>query len=464
MTEKYTDDGLPPGQRGIAIATMMCGLTMAVLDGSIANIALPSIARDMHATSAQSIWIINSYQIALALCLLPLASLGEIVGYRRIYLCGLALFTLASLACGNSASIAQLSIARVMQGLGAAGIMSVNTALIRFIYPTRMLGRAISYNALVAGTASALGPTVAGLMLGVASWHWLFLINVPLGVLTFLIGSRSLPFTHRAQRRYDAKSALLCMAFIGSLLYIIDAVGHLQSLPEIVVGIACTAGSGLALLRFQSPLAPMLPLDLLRIPMFGLSIGTSFCSFAAQAVAVLILPFYLQDVLGQGATHAGLLLTAWPAAVALTALIAGRLADRVSAGALGGIGLAVLTLGLLSLLTIGAHSADGWIVARLLICGFGFGLFQSPNNRAMISSAPAARSGSASGMLGTGRLTGQTAGASLVAFALGGTSFPFPFSCWAAAALAGGACWISLRRVGLASASAVTLARDSGQK
>jgi DHA2 family multidrug resistance protein-like MFS transporter len=448
-------DGLPPGRRGIAIATMVCGLTMAVLDGSIANIALPSIARDMHATGAQSIWIINSYQIALAVCLLPLASLGEIVGYRRIYLFGLVLFTLASLACGNSASIAQLSIARVLQGLGAAGIMSVNTALIRFIYPSRMLGRAISYNALIAGTASALGPTVAGLILGAASWHWLFLINVPLGLLTLGIGMRSLPLTHRSTHRYDIASALLCMAFIGALLYTVDALGHLQSAAEIAAGIASTAASAWALLRYQSPLAPMLPLDLLRIPMFGLSIGTSFCSFAAQAAAVLVLPFYLQGALHQSATHAGLLLTAWPAAVALTAIIAGRLADRMSAGVLGGIGLALLTLGLLSLLTIGRGSADGGIVARLLLCGFGFGLFQSPNNRAMISAAPPARSGSASGMLGTGRLTGQTAGASLVAFALGGTAAPFGFTCCAAAVLAGGACWISLRRVGLGNAASV---------
>jgi DHA2 family multidrug resistance protein-like MFS transporter len=453
MTVEEQQTGLAPGRRALAIATIVCGLTMSVLDGSIANIALPSIARDMHATSAQSIWIINSYQIALAVCLLPLASLGEIIGYRRIYLCGLVLFTLASLACGNSASIAQLSVARVLQGFGAAGIMSVNTALIRFIYPARMLGRAISYNALVAGTASALGPTIAGLILGVASWHWLFLINVPLGVLTLMIGWRSLPLTHRSRRRYDVASALLCIAFIGSLLYVIDAIGHLQGAFEIGAGIAFTAVAAIALLRLQSPLAPMLPIDLLSIPLFGLSIGTSFCSFAAQAVAVLILPFYLQDTLRQGATHAGLLLTAWPAAVALTAIVAGRLADRVSAGALGGIGLAILTIGLLSLLTIGAASADSWIVVRLLICGFGFGLFQSPNNRAMISAAPHARSGSASGMLATGRLTGQTAGASLVAFALGGTAAPFGFSCCAAAFLAGAACWISLRRIGLAAAN-----------
>jgi len=271
MTAKENNDGLPSGQRAIAIATMMCGLTMAVLDGSIANIALPSIARDMHATSAQSIWIINSYQIALAICLLPLASLGEIVGYRRIYLSGLALFTLASLACGNSASIEQLSIARVLQGFGAAGIMSVNTALIRFIYPMRMLGRAISYNALVAGTASALGPTIAGMILGVASWHWLFLINVPLGVLTLLMGCRFLPLTPRAQRRYDAASALLCMAFVGSLLYTVDAIGHLQRPFEIAAGLVFTVCVGIALLRFQSPLAPMLPIDLLRVPMFALS-------------------------------------------------------------------------------------------------------------------------------------------------------------------------------------------------
>lgn len=440
-------DGLPPRQRLLAIATVVLGLSIAVLDGSIANLALPVMATDLKASDADAIWVINSYQIAMAVCLLPLASLGEVIGYRRVYLGGLFLFTLASLACAASGDMLQLSLARVLQGLGAAGILSVNTALIRFIYPARQLGRAIGYNALVAGTGNALGPTVAGVILHLGSWHWLFLINIPLGLAALAVGSRALPFNPLSARRFDRQSALLCMAFIGLLLYTIDAIGHLQG-GWVVAGCALLTAISLALLlKLQSPSAPMLPLDLLRIPLFALSIGTSFCSFAAQMAVFVMLPFMLQNHLGMGAARAGMLLTAWPVAVALTGVVAGKLSDRVAAGLLGGIGLAVMCLGLLALLTVDRSTPDGLMLAMFAVCGIGFGLFQSPNNRTMISVAPRERTGGASGMLGTARLTGQTVGASVVAMLMGFSGSPYALVLCFAAALAGAASLVSLSRL-----------------
>ncbi|WP_413459737.1 MFS transporter [Herbaspirillum huttiense] len=446
-SSSHDHDGLPPRQRLLAIATVVLGLSIAVLDGSIANLALPAMAADLKASNADAIWVINSYQIAMAVCLLPLASLGEVIGYRRVYLGGLFLFTLASLACAASGDMLQLSLARVLQGLGAAGILSVNTALIRFIYPARQLGRAIGYNALVAGTGNALGPSVAGLILHLASWHWLFLINIPLGLAALAVGSRALPANPLSPRRFDRQSALLCMGFIGLLLYTIDAVGHLQG-GWVVAGCALlTAISLVLLLKLQSASAPMLPLDLLRIPLFALSIGTSFCSFAAQMAVFVMLPFMLQDYLGMSAARAGMLLTAWPVAVALTGVVAGKLSDRISAGLLGGIGLAVMCLGLLALLTVERSTPDGMTLAMFAVCGIGFGLFQSPNNRTMISAAPRERTGGASGMLGTARLTGQTVGASVVAMLMGISAAPYaPVLCFAAA-LAGAACLVSLSRL-----------------
>lgn len=440
-------DGLPPRQRLLAIATVVLGLSIAVLDGSIANLALPVMATDLKASDADAIWVINSYQIAMAVCLLPLASLGEVIGYRRVYLGGLFLFTLASLACAASGDMLQLSLARVLQGLGAAGILSVNTALIRFIYPARQLGRAIGYNALVAGTGNALGPTVAGVILHLGSWHWLFLINIPLGLAALAVGSRALPFNPLSARRFDRQSALLCMAFIGLLLYTIDAIGHLQG-GWVVAGCALLTAISLALLlKLQSPSAPMLPLDLLRIPLFALSIGTSFCSFAAQMAVFVMLPFMLQNHLGMGAARAGMLLTAWPVAVALTGVVAGKLSDRVAAGLLGGIGLAVMCLGLLALLTVDRSTPDGLMLSMFAVCGIGFGLFQSPNNRTMISAAPRERTGGASGMLGTARLTGQTVGASVVAMLMGFSGSPYALVLCFAAALAGAASVVSLSRL-----------------
>ena len=154
-------DGLPQPQRNWAILTIALGLVMSVIDGSIANVALPTIAGALHASPAFSIWIVNGYQLAITISLLPLASLGEIIGYRRVYLAGLVLFTLASLFCALSHTLLLLTVARIVQGFGAAGIMSVNAALVRYTYPRALLGRGIGINALVVAISAAVGPTVA---------------------------------------------------------------------------------------------------------------------------------------------------------------------------------------------------------------------------------------------------------------------------------------------------------------
>jgi len=172
-------DGLPMPRRAWAILTVAVGLTISVLDSSIANIALPTIARSLDAGAADVIWVVSAYQVAVTMLLLPLAALGDIHGYRRVYCIGLAVFTAASLGCALATSLPTLVAARIVQGAGAAGMMSVNAALVRFIYPRAMLGRGIGTNALVVATASAAGPTIASGILSLASWQWLFAVNVP---------------------------------------------------------------------------------------------------------------------------------------------------------------------------------------------------------------------------------------------------------------------------------------------
>ena len=408
-------DGLPPPQRYWAITTLALGITMAVLDSAIANVALPTIAKDLNATPADSIWVVNAYQLVITVLMLPLASLGEIVGYRRVYRVGLVVFTLASLGCSLSHSLGMLSAARVMQGVGAAGMLSVNGALVRYIYPSRLLGRGIGINALVVAVSAAVGPTVAAGILSIASWPWLFAVNVPIGIAT-LAAARMLPRTPRSGRRFDLSSALLNALFFGLLIIGVDSVGHGGFSLYVALAFVVAALSGVALVMRQLPqTSPLLPVDLLRIPIFALSIATSVCSFAAQMLAYVSIPFYFQDLLGRSDVATGLLMTPWPLATAVVAPIAGRLADRHSAGLLGALGLVIFAAGLGLLALLPAVPSDADIVWRMALCGAGFGLFQSPNNRVIITSAPRERSGGASGMLGTARLLGQTVGAALMA-------------------------------------------------
>ncbi|MFO1060311.1 MAG: MFS transporter [Dongiaceae bacterium] len=412
-------DGLPLPRRLWAIVTVAVAIIMAVLDGSIANVALPTIARSVAASPADAIWVVNAYQLSVTVALLPLASLGEIWGYARIYRAGLALFVLASLACALSDSLLTLSLARIAQGFGAAGVLSVNSALVRFIYPRRALGRGLGVNAMMVAIAAAAGPSVAAAILSAASWPWLFLVNLPTGLAALAL-SRSLPRTPRAAHRFDWRSALLSALAFGLLVATVDEIGHGGRGWLAGLLLAGGAVAATALVRRELPRkAPLLPVDLLRIPAFALSVSTSVGAFAAQTAAYVALPFYLENTLGRSAVETGLLMTPWPLALAITSPLAGLLADRVAAGLLGGVGLALFATGLtlLALLPEAPGAAD--IAWRMALAGLGFGLFQSPNNRAIVTSAPRERTGGASGMLGTARLLGQTTGAALVALIFG---------------------------------------------
>src|SRR5271167_237478 len=417
-----SEDGLPFPQRYWAILTLVTGLVVSVLDSAIANIALPTIAREIGASPAQSIWVINAYQLAVVVSLLPLASLGDIFGYRRIYVIGLAVFTLAALVSALSHSLAMLALGRALQGLGAAGMTSVNIALVRFTYPRRQLGRGIAMTAVAVSVSSASGPSVAAALLSVASWHWLFAVNVPIGLVTFIMSLRLLPRTPPSEHRFDLASAVLSAFAFAFLIAGINGIGHGQAGPFVAVELVGAVCVGYVLVRRQATLSlPLLPVDLFRRPIFALSVATSVTAFVAQGITFVTLPFYFQDVLGRSQVATGLLMTPWPATVAVIAPIAGRLADRYPAGILGGIGLGTLSLGYLLLALLPAHPGTADILWRMTLCGLGFGFFQSPNNRAIVASAPRERSGGAGAIQSTARLLGQTIGAALVALIFGFT-------------------------------------------
>lgn len=412
------NDGLPLPKRYWAILATALGVGMSVIDGTIANVALPTIARDLGTSPSVTIWVVNAYQLAITISLLSFASLGDIYGYRRIYLSGILLFSITSAICALADSFWMLTTARILQGFGAAAITSVNTALLRIIYPKRFLGRGMGINALVVAVSIAAGPTIASIILSLGSWHWLFAINIPIGMAALVIGLMHLPANpiKVTGRRFDKLSCIMNAFTFGLLIFSLEGIAHREDLTLIIGGIVALFILGFFFVRHQlKQQFPLLPVDLMRIPIFSMSIGTSICSFTGQMLAMISLPFFLQGSLGRSDVTTGLLLTPWPLATMIMAPLAGRLVERIHAGILGGIGMTIFATGLFLLAVLPTNPTNMDIIWRLFICGAGFGLFQTPNNSTIISSAPANRSGGASGMLGTARLLGQTLGATLVA-------------------------------------------------
>jgi DHA2 family multidrug resistance protein-like MFS transporter len=413
----HAQDGLPIPRRYWSIVGIWLALTMAVLDGAIANVALPVIAHQLGASPASSVWVINAYQLTITVLLLPLAALGDRIGYKCIYIPGLALFTLGSVACALGGTLALLIAARVLQGVGAACIMSMNAALLRATYPANMLGRGMGYNAMVISVAAAIGPTLAALILSVASWPWLFLINLPIGIAALIVGRKSLPDPNGHGNPFDWPSAMLSAVMMGCIVFGAEMFAREGAGLGLALDIAGLAAGATLVWRERGEKLPLMPVDLLKIPIFALSISTSVVSFAAQMLAYVAIPFLLQSVLGRSVFATGLLMTPWPIAVGIAAPFAGRLADRVNSGLLGGVGLAIFAAGLFFLSRLGSSPDNFDIAWRMAVCGFGFGIFQSPNNRTIISAAPKPRSGAAGGMLATARLLGQTTGTVTVGMA-----------------------------------------------
>ena len=412
-------NGLPMPRRLGAIVAVAFGVSLSVIDSVIANVALPTLASEFGTSSANSVWIVNAYQLALITTLLIFSNLGDILGYSRIYISGLVLFTVASAGCALSTTFASLIAWRAVQGIGAAAITSVNTTLIRIIYPRRMLARGMGINATVVAVSSVAGPSVAAAILSVTTWHWLFAVNLPVGLIAFTLSSRFLPQNpvKVEGRRFDWRSGVMCALTFGLVMACVEGYSHGMSLHVwfVLAAVAAVVAWQFVTDQLRKPM-PILPFDLLRIPIFSLSIVTSICSFTAQMLAMVSLPFILQHSMGYDAVSTGLIFTAWPMVIMVVTPLAGVLAERIHAGYLGLTGLLIMTFGLVMLGLLPSSPTNFDIIWRLVLCGMGFGLFQSPNNSIMIASAPQHRSGSASGMLATARLTGQTMGAALVAF------------------------------------------------
>ena len=412
-------DGLPAAQRRWVMGCVLLGIVLAGLDSAIANIALPTISRELAATDAATVWVVNSYQLATTVCLLPVAALGESMGLKRVYGFGLALFTAASLACALSPNLDVLVAARLVQGVGGACMAALGGALVRVIYPRKLLGQGFAAIALAVAISAAAGPTIAALILSVANWPWLFLVNVPLGLIAVPLYLAVAPASPRRHRPLDIVGALLNAAAFGLVVTGVDGLGGAsRGIAGLELAAGLTFGALFIWQQSRRPV-PMLPLDLLRIPLFSLSVGASICAYSAQILAYVSLPFLFQIVMHRSPVATGLLVTPWPLLVAVAAPFAGKLSTRYPASILSSTGLTILASGLVLLATMPTSPADWDVAWRMGICGIGFGFYQTPNNLTLMTAGPTDRSGAASGMLAVARTVGWSLGSALVALIFG---------------------------------------------
>lgn len=413
-------DGLAPPQRHWALAGLWIGMALSVLDSTIVNIALPSIARDLGASAAPVTWVVTAYQLAIMMGLLPVSALGEWLGYRQVYVGGLILFVVTSLACALSTSLEALVLFRFLQGLASAAMMGVNGALIRFTWPRALLGRGIGYNALVIAGTAAAGPALAALLLSLGRWPGLFLINIPTGLLSLGLALAFLPRPAPSARSFDWPSALLCAAMFGGLFLTLSGAVHGAGVGPLLLMALPGAGAAAWLFgRIGTNPRPLVPIDLIRQPALRRAYAASLCAFAAQMCLLVALPFLLESRLHLDVVVVGLLVLPLPVGLAVTSPIAGRLADKAWSGSMSAVGLCILAGCLLLMAAaLSVFPALPALALAMGLGGIGFGLFQTPNNHVMLRTAPLDRAGAAAGMLSLSRLLGQGCGALLAALSL----------------------------------------------
>ncbi|HDT6566852.1 TPA: MFS transporter [Enterobacter cloacae] len=400
----------------IAVLAVSLSTVIAMLDSTIANVALPLIAKDFSVSESASILIINAYQFAVIATLLPFSALGRTYGNARIFMVGVTLFALSSLGCSLSGSLNMLTLFRVVQGLGAAAILSVNAALIKAIYPARLLSRGLSINVMVVSVSAAAGPSVASSILSLANWNWLFTINIPVACLSLILCLFSLRSPDFSAKSFDRGGA--CLVFLTCLSFAFLTLSVTKSHTCFAVAsflVLLFLGRRLVLDQKTKRSHAMIPVAMFSSPVFSLSLSMSLLSYSTQLLAYVALPFYFHNTLHRDVVQAGLMLTAWPLATMLTSLIAGELSTRFGTERVAIAGLLMLVVGMFLMIWLPPMPSDGQILWRVALCGLGFGLFQSPNNFLIMTAVSPEQNNIASGLLGTSRLTGQIIGSALVA-------------------------------------------------
>ncbi|MCY0771164.1 MFS transporter [Enterobacter cloacae complex sp. 2022EL-00788] len=449
FSSQPADDGLPGPARARVLAAVMTTTLMGVFDGTMINVALPSMAQAMQVPASAAVWFANGYLLAAAMTLALFAALAARLGYRPVFLAGLMTFTLTSLGCALATGPGMLIVMRILQGIGGAATLSIAPAILRSVFPERLLGRVLGLHALLIASSSALGPVLGGALLHTLSWQWLFAVNVIPGAVALLLATGALPRKAVCVRApFDSLGAILSVLMLGSTIV---ATNSFQSAAHHTICLcwaAIAAMSGIAFIwQIRRTVNPLLPPAMFKNARFTLAALTSMTAFVSQGIAFIALPFLFQSVYGYSPLVSALLFTPWPLGIVLIAPHAGRWADTISAPPISTLGLMIFAVGLGLLATLPASPAMWDICLRCLVCGIGFGCFQSPNNREMLSNVARDHASFASGVLSIMRTFGQCLGAAVVGVMLTAEGRPVHAALWIATAASAGSVFVSVSRL-----------------
>ena len=404
-------DGLPMPRRLLAICAVSFGQALCIMDGSVANIVLPTIASDLHVDNAAAVLVITVYQLVLLMALLPLSALGDKIGHNRLYRLGLLLFSVATALCFIAHNLPVLLVIRALQALGAAAVLSVSMAIVKAIYPAHQLGRGLALNTIVGASAGALAPTLGGFILGFAPWPFVFAVGAPLGIVSLLL-DKALPPSEPKGGSYDLGGALLCAAMFGLTIVGVEYAnqGGAWRIAAAVVAAGLVVGF-FFVRRERGRARPLMPVDLLARPDLALSLTGAALIYMGFTVLIVVLPFQLQQGHGFTSIEVGTLMASMPIASFFIGPFAGLLSDRFRPDRLALFGSLLAVVAALALAHLPAEAGRIDILWRLVLLGVGVSFFTGPNTRLFIGAVPGDRTAAASGLIATTRLMGQTLGA-----------------------------------------------------
>jgi len=404
-------------QKWSVMAAVATGVFLSTIDGSIVNVALPTLARELRAPFAAVQWVVLAYLFVLVSLMMVAGRLADVYGKKKLYVAGFVIFTVGSLFCGLSPTVTALVASRVVQGVGASLLMALGAAIVTEVFPLEERGRAMGLIGMMVSIGLVSGPTLGGVILGSFRWHAIFFVNLPLGIVGTLLVLRVVPSHLTASRQsFDIRGAvLLFVALLSFLLAVtLGPHGHFPKLALVLLGLVAVIGFFYFVRTEMRTKHPLVDLGMFRNSQLVTNVVTGVLVFVASAGLVFLLPFFLQNVQGRTPREAGMLLITGPLMIGLTAPISGWLSDIVGTRILTVVGLCVLVVAYGLVSTLSANSGTVAYIVRVAWVGFGMGIFQSPNNSAIMGSVPRDRLGVASGLLSLARTLGQTTGVAMV--------------------------------------------------